>query len=28
VKDAQQRLCEDLRWAGLSWDEGAMRRGI
>ncbi|GAB7344330.1 hypothetical protein MBLNU457_2195t1 [Dothideomycetes sp. NU457] len=22
VKDAQQRLCEDLKWAGLTWDEG------
>ncbi|CZT23498.1 related to Glutamyl-tRNA synthetase (mitochondrial) [Ramularia collo-cygni] len=22
VKDAEQRLCDDLRWAGLEWDEG------
>ncbi|KXS97443.1 hypothetical protein AC578_7360 [Pseudocercospora eumusae] len=22
VQDAEERLCEDLRWAGLNWDEG------
>ena len=22
VPDAERRLCEDLRWAGLHWDEG------
>jgi glutamyl-tRNA synthetase len=24
VPDAEERLYEDLKWAGLSWDEGAI----
>jgi glutamyl-tRNA synthetase len=28
VSDAEARLCEDLRWAGLQWDEGMLPLSI